>query len=154
MCGKECFNCFQQGRCDYSVCYENSDGSASTDKPLHFCSQPCMDVYIHGDVIPQYLAENQKWLDTVCSILKETKTKPQLLVMKKSLGVEKMLRTSLAQRKPKAELHRLFAMWQECATEALEKIGDTTKESMMLRWAELMKANDKIFPALIDCLGQ
>jgi hypothetical protein len=113
-----------------------------------------MESYVHGDVIPQYLAENQKWLDAVCSTLKETKTKPQLLVLKKSLGVEKMLRTSLAQRKPKAELHRLFAMWKECATETLEKLGDNNREGILLRWAELMKINDNIFPALIDCLGQ
>lgn len=154
VCGNECFNCFQQGLCDYTVEFRNSNGSPNTDKPLHFCSLSCRDAYVHEDTIPTYLAENQKCLEFLDSVVAEMKTRPKLLVLKKVFAIEKMLRISLVKRKSKAELHRLFALWQECATETLGTLGDKHRELVVLEWAEIMKEHDKVFPAFIAILGR
>ena len=154
VCGKECFNCFKQGHCDYNVEFHNADGSPSRDKPLHFCSLPCRDAYVHSDTIPTYLYENQKCIEFLEETLSAMKMKPRLLIVKKVSFIEKMFRTSLAERKPKAELRRLFALWQECATDTLTTIGEKHQESMLLQYADLIKQNDKTFPCFIQILGR
>ena len=77
-------------------------------------------------------------------------------IYKKTLTVEKMLRTSLVARKPKAELRRLHALWKECATDTLQKITDDNDVmgQVSLEWAEGMKNADTDFTHLIESLGR
>jgi hypothetical protein len=115
-----------------------------------------MNAFIQDEITPQHLEANQQGLDGMTAILEDVKKDPDLFVFKKPYTIEKMLRTSLAARKPKVELQRLYALWQECATETLQKISDDkdVQEGVALMWASGMKSNDKVFPSLIESLGR
>jgi GTPase SAR1 family protein len=116
----------------------------------------CVDAFVEDEIVPKNLESNQVGLNLMTQFLEELKVDPQLMVMKKSWVIEKMLRTALAARKPKAELRRLYTLWQECATETLQKISDDKEleEVCALKWASAMKKHDKSFPSLIDSLGR
>jgi len=146
----ECFNCFKQG-CRLTLQFQDP-----TRKPLRFCGKLCVDAFIQDEMVPKMLESNQRGLDLMTQFLEELKVDPQLMVMKKSWVIEKMLRTALAARKPKAELQRLYTLWQECATETLQKISDDKEleEVCALKWASAMKKHDQDFPSLIDSLGR
>jgi len=147
----ECFNCFKRGFCRKTIKFDDPDR-----KPLHFCEKSCMDAFIQDEVTPKNLAYNQAMLDTTTRCLEIIKSDPDQMVLKKSYTIDKMLRTALAARKPKAELERLYALWQECATETLQKISDDKdlEECVTLQWAQAMKHHDKGFPSLILSLGR
>lgn len=147
----ECFNCLKQGHCDFTMRFKNEPSR----KPLHFCVKSCMEDFQRKDAFPRLVVKNQKQLEFVCEVLIMMKEDQQLLLVKKPFAVEKMLRTSLAARKPKAECMKLYALWKESATEALDKIGDDKdlQESVLLKWAEVMKSHDKVFPFMIQTLS-
>jgi len=146
----ECFYCFKQGCC-VSIQFHDT-----ARKSLRFCGKLCVDAFIQDEMVPKMLESNQRGLDLMTHFLEELKTDPQLMMMKKSWVIEKMLRTALAARKPKAELRRLYTLWQECATETLQKISDDKEleEVCALKWATAMKKHDQDFPSLIDSLGR
>jgi hypothetical protein len=146
----ECFNCFKQG-CRLTLQFQDP-----ARKPLRFCGKLCVDAFIQDEMVPKLLESNQRGLDLMTQFLEELKVDPQLMVLKKSWVIEKMLRTALAVRKPKAELQRLYTLWQECATETLQKISDDKEleEVCALKWASAMKKHDQDFPSLIDALGR
>lgn len=148
----ECFNCFKRGFCRKTIHFQND----LSRKPLHFCEMSCANAFIQDEVTPKNLAYNQAMLDTTTRCLEIIKSDPDQMVLKKSYTIDKMLRTALAARKPKAELERLYALWQECATETLQKISDDKEleESVTLQWAQAMKHHDKGFPSLILSLGR
>jgi len=150
--GTECFYCFKQGFCQKTIIFEKHHAR----KPLHFCGQTCADAFIQDELTPANLAANRSSLVTITRLLEESKSDPDLFVFKKSMTIEKMLRTSLNARKPKAELERLFALWKECVTKTLSNLSDDKEleEATILLWADGMKKDDKIFQALILSLGR
>jgi hypothetical protein len=147
----ECFNCFKRGFCEKTITFTNA-----RRKPLHFCAKPCMDAFIQDEIAPGNLIHNQQALDKINQMLGEIKKDSDVFILKKSFTIEKLLRTSLALRKPKAELERLYTLWKECATETLQKIGDDKEmeESVFLLWADGMKKHENVFPSLIESLGR
>ena len=150
--GTECFYCFKQGFCQKTITFEKHHNR----KPLDFCGQTCADAFIQEELTPANLAANRSALVTITRLLEESKNDPDLIVFKKSMTIEKMLRTYLNARKPKSELERLFALWKECVTETLSNLSDDKhlEEATILLWADGMKKDDKIFPALILSLGR
>ena len=152
----ECFNCFQPGHCDWTMWFKNEPSR----KPLHFCKKSCMEAFKCEDMRPKLIAKNDDTLVFITAVLEMLKLavcpelRQELQPLKKPFVVEKMLRTSLAARKPRAECMRLYHLWKDCATEALGIISDKEYiESAVLKWAEVMKSHDKVLPIFIDCLA-
>jgi hypothetical protein len=113
-----------------------------------------MDAYIREEITPFNLRANEFALKTCIEILEQVKADPDLFVFKKSLVTEKMLRTSLAARKPKKECLRLYELYQECMTDTLQGLSDIkeVEEVVVLIWARVMKQSHKSFPSLIESL--
>ena len=150
--GTECFNCFQQGHCGVSVSFPHAKR-----KPLSFCGQACAEAFVREEMIPKQLKQNQECLEGLKEMLADVKEDPfHSFFYKKTITVAIMLRTSLGLRKPKAELRRLYTLWQECATETLQKISDDKEltDSLSLGWAEGMKEHDLDYDHLIESLGR
>jgi len=147
----ECFYCLKQGCCEVTISFNNSKR-----KPVNFCGQVCAEAFIHEDIVPRNLETNEKALKTLVMLTEEVKADPKLWMFKKVVAIEKMVRSSLATRKPKAEIQRLYTLWKECATETLQQISDVEdiEDNLVLRWADIMKSHDKAFPSLIQSLGR
>jgi hypothetical protein len=149
----ECFNCFKQGFCEKSMRFPYDPDR----KPIHFCNQLCANVYIQDEITPKQLDMIHKKISLLTEIIEDIKkSDSELIAFKKTARVEKMLYTSLIARKPKTELQRLYALWQECATETLQQLGDDkdVQEGDMMMWAKNMKLNDKVIPSFIQYLGR
>jgi hypothetical protein len=140
----ECFNCFQQGYCHYTV--ESISG-----RTLEFCSSACAHVQKRENAL-HVAEENVKRLP---DRLKRVKTKKDQFVIpvQKIIFTQLLFFKALVAEKPKAELHRLLVLLKDLLVEMLSLIGDQSTENNMLIFAEKMKVFNEYAPILIEILG-
>ena len=101
------------------------------------------------------MAHNQERMKMLFEVMAEIRSFPaefiKRLSLKKVFATELMLRTSIVNQKPKAELQRLYALWQECASETLTAIMDSGyQDQTMLDWVDIMKDTTNYLPAMIE----
>jgi len=142
----ECFNCFQQGFCEYGV-------RSLSGKVLNFCSEACAHVHKRENAV-HMVEENLREAMETLKRLKTKKPDHFTIPVQKLIFTRVLLFKALMAEKPKAELNRLFDLFKDLLIEMLTLIGEKSTENQMLIFADKMKQVNEYMPILIQILGK